>query len=209
MTWTRNTVLIICALLAAGGCTLTPYENPNLGVDYESDHIKMAVKPRYKSIAVLPFFNDTESGHASKFARRSFFGNLAATKHYDLQPMRETDKILQKLPRKTLDPKEYKKLGKSLKTDLLAFGRVKEQTHAYGFVYAKTTVGVEISLVDAKTGETVWRADDERTRRIGGIDPFALYVTHSEDYLWARNVLNRYDELFRDMMLVLPDRSVK
>ena len=190
------------------GCTLTVYENPYLGIQYESDHIKMAVKPRYKSIAILPFFNFEKFIHGAEFARRSLFGNIASTKHYDLIPMRDIDNVTDKLPRKILEPKNYKKLAKYIDADLFCYGWVEEQNNSYGVVYASTTVRVKIELLDTKTGEVVWKANDERSRSIGGIGPYAMYKTHTEDYFWARNILNRYDELFRDMMLVLPDRSV-
>ncbi len=190
------------------GCQLTPYENPYLGVNYDSDHIKMAVKSTYKSIAVLPFFNNHKYIHGAVYARRAFYANLAATKNYDLVPMREIDMILKKLPRKILEPKNYKKLAKYIDADLFCYGWVEEQDHSYGVVYSSTEVRAKVKLIDSKTGEVVWQAEDSRSRTVGGIDPYALYTTHSEDYYWARNILNRYDELFRDMMLVLPDRSV-
>jgi len=196
------------AALLITGCQLTSYENPYLGVNYDSDHIKMAIKSTYKSIAVLPFFNNQKFIHGAKYARRSFYANLASMKHYDLVPLDEIDGILKKLPRKILDPKNCKKLAKYIKADLFCYGWVEEQEHSYGLVYASTTVRVKINIVDAKTGKVVWKANDERSRTVGGIDPYALYKTHSEDYYWARNILNRYDELFRDMMLALPDRSV-
>ena len=199
---------MFCAVVLITGCTLTPYENPYLGIQYDSDHIKMAVKPRYKSIAILPFINVEKYIHGSKFARRSLFAHIASTKHYDLVPMDEIDMVLKKLPRDTLDPKRYKRLSKHLDADLFAYGRVEEQDHSYGGIFASTKVRAKVALFDSQTGEVVWQAHDERKRTVGGIGPFALYKTHMEDYFRARNILNRYDELFRDMMIVLPDRSV-
>ncbi|RLD09201.1 MAG: hypothetical protein DRI44_09005 [Chlamydiae bacterium] len=202
-------LFLISILLIIAGCnTLTVYENPYLGIQYESNHIKMAVESNYKSIAILPFFNSEKYIHGSKFARRSFYGNLASTKHYDLIPIREIDNTLKRLPKKILYPKYYKKLADHIHADLFCYGWVEEQKHSYRVVYASTSVRVKIELLDTKTGEIVWKAEDERSRSIGGIDPFALYKTHVEDYFWSRNILNRYDELFRDMMLVLPDCSV-
>ena len=201
-------LFVFVIVFLATGCTLTVYENPYLGVQYKSNHIKMAVKSEYKSIAVLPFFNSEKFLHGSKFARRSFYGHLAASKNYDLIPMRKIDSILRKLPTKILYPENYKKLAKYIDADLFCYGWVEEQKNSYGVFYASTIVRVKIELLDTKTGEIVWEANDERERTIGGIGPYSLYKTHMEDYFWARNILNRYDELFRDMMLVLPDRSV-
>jgi hypothetical protein len=203
-----KTLLFFLIVLITAGCTLTVYENPYLGIDYESDHRKMAIESTYRSIAILPFFNSEKALHGAKFARRSLYGNIASSKNYDLIPMREIDNIVKKLPTKILYPKNYKKLAKYIDADLFCYGWVEKQENSYGVFYASTIVRVKIELLDTKTGEVVWKANDERSRRVGGIGPYAMYKTHMEDYFWARNILNRYDELFRDMMLVLPDRSV-
>lgn len=199
--------LIILLLLAIGGCALAPYENPHQSVDFDSDHIRMAIRPQYQSIAVMPFFNDSDYPNAADFARRSFYGALATHTRYDLQHHEVTDRILRRLPRSDRRPEAYATLAQHLGTDLIAFGHIKEQRHSYGLVYAVSKVHVRIVLVDARSGDTVWRAEDSRRRLTGGIDPFALIVTWNTEHMWAREVLNRYDELFRDMMIVLPNRT--
>ncbi|MCK5851583.1 DUF799 family lipoprotein [bacterium] len=203
-----KTLFVLSIIFIMAGCALTVYENPYLGINYESDHRKMAIESTYKSIAILPFFNPEKALHGSENARRSLYGNLASTKHYDLIPIRKIDKAIKKLPTKILYPENYKKLNKYIKADLFCYGWVEKQENSYGVFYASTSVRVKIELLDTKTGEIVWKANDERTRRVGGIGPYAIYKTHMEDYFWARNILNRYDEFFRDMMFVLPDRSV-
>ena len=203
-----NTLFVLSIIFIMTGCALTVYENPHLGIQFESDHHKMAIKSTYRSIAILPFFNTEKALHGSENARRSLYGNLASTKHYDLIPIRKIDNALKKLPTKILYPENYKKLTEYIKADLFCYGWVEEQKNSFAIIYASTTVRVKIELLDTKTGEVVWKANDERSRSVGGIDPYAMYKTHIEDYFWSRNILNRYDELFRDMMIVLPDRSV-
>jgi len=200
--------LTLLIVILTAGCTLTVYENPYLGIDYESNHRKMAIESTYRSIAILPFFNPEKYLHGAESARRSLYGNLAADKHYDLISIRKIDNIVEKLPTKILDPKNYKKLAEYIDADLFCYGWIEKQENSYAGFYASTIVQVKIELLDTKTGEVVWKANDERSRSVGGIGPYAMYKAHMEDYFWARNVLNRYDELFRDMMLVLPDRSV-
>ena len=207
----KQLILIVAVIIAAalGGCAQAPYENPIQAVTYQSDHIAMAVRSTYASVAVLPFVNDSKYVSASLFARRSFFGQLASRKNYALQPMHVTDALLKTLPRSALDPRNAVALGKTLKTDLIVFGEVKEELHTWGLVYAKTFVLAKISFVDAKDGREVWMSEDSRARLTGGIDPFAMIVSYDTEYMWAREVLNRYDELFRDMMEAVPDCTVE
>ncbi len=202
------TATIIC--LGIIGCSISDRENPYGAVNYQSDHMNLAVSPKYNSVAILPFENKTRYKTAPIQARRIFFGNFAATKNYVLQPIRETDRLLKEhhVKAEEITDKNYKRLGQALGCDMLIFGRVNEYFHKYRVVYSQTLVDVVIVAVDAKTGKKVWWSQDAREQKYGGIDPYALYVAHKNEYMWSRNILNRYDELFRDMMLVFPDRPV-
>lgn len=193
-------------VIGLSGCSVPSGEQLHKAVNWNKDHIKMAVRPRYRSIAVMPFFNRTDNARAARYARQSFYGNLAAAKDYELQPLYQTDKLIANLPRKSLEPDNYKELHSILNTDLLAFGEVKEQSHLYGLVFSRNKVSARVYLVDAETGDTVWVSEDSRGRSLMGIS--FLSMAENEG-MWAREVHNRYDELFRDMMIVLPNRSAE
>lgn len=190
---------------ALAGCAAISNEHVHHGVEYQSDHVAIAVRGQYRTVAVLPFFNETEYANAGRYARRSFYGALAAYKNYTLQPMAETDARIKHLPRKALDPGEYQELAGVLGTDLIVFGWVKRQLHSYGVVYGRSAVTVRIAFVDARSGQIVWESTDARTRMLMGISLISIY---DNEYMWAREVINRYDELFRDMMTALPDMNV-
>ncbi len=198
-------ILLMAAAAALAGCALISNENLHHAVEFDSDHAAIAVRAQYRTVAVLPFFNQTEYASAGKYARRSFYGALAAYKNYTLQPLAETDTRLKSLPRKALDPQEYQELARALGTDLIAFGWVERQMHSYAVVYGRNAVTVRIAFVDARTGTTVWESTDARTRMLMGISVISLF---DNEYMWAREIVNRYDELFRDMMTSLPDTSV-
>ncbi len=197
---------VIAVGLVLSGCAVSRRENLYEAVNWNTDHIKMAVRPSYRSIAVLPFFNKSGSQSASTFARRSFYGKLAASKDYTLPPLSRTDAILKTLPRKAIDPKEFAALFQALQTDLLCFGEVLEQSHSYGFFFSYNKVTARVILVDARTGQTVWESNDSRSKSLVGLSFISIYENEA---MWAREVCNRYDELFRDMMAVLPNRSVE
>lgn len=194
------------AALAFSGCALFNNEHAYDTVESRLDHVKFAVKPEYRSIAVLPFFNDAGSPNAALYARRAFYGALAGYKNYQLKTLKETDDVMAGLTRTMLDPEEFETLGRNLKTDLLAFGWVVRQRHRYGLIYNRSLVEARIILIDARTGQKVFEAEDYRSRLLMG---FSLVSMFEDEYMWAREVNNRYAELFRDMMQDLPDRLVK
>ena len=202
--------LFSCLIFFGCAFSVTDRENPYGAVNYQSDHINLAIYPKYDSIAVLPFENQSKFKTAPIQARRMFLGNFAATKSYDIQSIRETDYLLKQIQISSneLVKSNYKKLGKALGVDLLVFGRIIEYYHKYRVIYSQTFVKVVIVVVDSKTGKTVWWSEDSREQKYGGIGPYGLYVAHKNEYMWSRNILNRYDELFRDMMLVFPDKPL-
>jgi TolB-like protein len=188
------------------GCAVVTNEHVHDTVEATHDHAVMAIAPKYRSVAVLPFFNETGSATADMYARHSFASKLVAHKNYTVLPLKETDAILARLPRSAVDLKEYKTLGENLHADLLAFGWALEQTHSFGFVYNRNAIRARVALVDAQTGKVVFDAEDTRSRLLIG---FSLITMIEDEYMWAREVNNRYDELFRDMMPELPDRILK
>lgn len=201
----RILVVLMLGGLLLSGCAAISSEHVHDAVNYESDHVAMAVRAQYHTVAILPFFNETTYPNAGRYARRSFYGAMAAYKNYQLQPLAETDARIRDLPRKALDPAEYQELARVLGTDLIVFGWVQRQMHSYGVVYGRNAVTVRIAFVDARTGQIVWEATDSRSRLLMGISFISIF---DNEYMWAREVMNRYDELFRDMMQAIPDRSV-
>lgn len=201
----RAVYVIVSAAALLAGCAAISNENIHHGVAYQSDHVAIAVRGQYRTVAVLPFFNETAYANAGRYARRSFYGALAAYKNYTLQPMADTDARIRNLPRKALDPAEYQDLARALGTDLIVFGWVKRQLHSYGVVYGRNAVTVRIAFVDARTGQIVWESTESRSRLLMGISMISIF---DNEYMWAREVINRYDELFRDMMTALADMNV-
>ena len=202
--------IFICCLLFGCAFSLTDRENPYGAVDYQSDHVNLAIYPKYDSLAVLPFENMSRFKTAPIQARRMFLGNLAAAKSYKIQSIRKTDSLLKTFSINTnsLVKSNYKKLGRVLGCDLIVFGKVIQYYHKYRLIYSKTCVKVVIAVVETKTGKTVWWSEDSREQKYGGICPYGLYVANKNEYMWSRNILNRFDELFRDMMLVFPDKPL-
>lgn len=195
-------ILLAAASIVLFGCARGAYENIHEEVVMNTrNHINLAVTPKYTTIAVMPFINNSGAKNASTYARRSFYGNLVSYKNWNVQPMGETDNRLSKLTRRDLDESAAGRMKSALGVDLVCYGEVKEQCSRYGLVFSYNSVTVRIAFYDAATGEKVWEAEDFRDSLVMGVSFMYMY---ERDVMWAREIHNRYDELFRDMMQQFP-----
>ncbi|MBR5901565.1 DUF799 family lipoprotein [bacterium] len=195
-------ILLAAASIMLFGCAKGAYENIHEGVVMNArDQIGLAVQPKYTTIAVMPFINNSGVKNANTYARRSFFGNLVSYKNWNVQPMAETDNRLSKATRRELDESSAGKMKSILGTDLVCYGEVKEQCSRYGLVFSYNSVTVRVAFYDASTGAKVWEAEDFRDSLVMGVSFMYMY---EREVMWAREIHNRYDELFRDMMQQFP-----
>ena len=195
-------ILLAAASVMLFGCAKATMENIHEGVVMNTrNHINLAVTPKYTTIAVMPFINNSGVKNANTYARRSFYGNLVSYKNWNVQPMAETDNRLSSLTRRDLDESAAGRMKSALGTDLVCYGEVKEQCSRYGLVFSYNSVTVRVAFYDASTGAKVWEAEDFRDSLVMGISFMYMY---ERDVFWAREIHNRYDELFRDMMQQFP-----
>ncbi|MBR5624488.1 DUF799 family lipoprotein [bacterium] len=195
-------ILLAAVSIMLFGCAKGAYENIHEGVVMNArDQISLAVQPKYTTIAVMPFINNSGTKNANTYARRSFFGNLVSYKNWNVQPMAETDNRLAKATRRELDESNAGKMKSILGCDLVCYGEVKEQCSRYGLVFSYNSVTARVAFYDASTGAKVWEAEDFRDSLVMGISFIYMY---EREVMWAREVHNRYDELFRDMMQQFP-----
>ena len=125
-TYRLNSLAALAVAALIGGCALAPYENPIEAINYSSDHVALAVKGQYRSIAVLPFKNDSPYETADEFARRTFVAQLTSHKSYDVQRTSHTDARLKDLTRAAIDQKNWQELESAVNADMLVFGHVLE-----------------------------------------------------------------------------------
>lgn len=195
-------ILSLVILFTLAACSQGAYENihDSVGVTLRN-HSALAINPSFTKIAIMPFRNTTDQKNAAKFARRSFYGNLVSYRNWNVQPIAETDKRLAAATRRDAEEGNATAVGNLLGVDLVCYGEVTEQVSRYGLVYSYNSVTARIAMYNAQTGEKVWEAQDFRDSLVMGISFMYMY---ERDFMWAREIHNRYDELFRDMVQQFP-----
>ncbi len=118
---------------------------------------------RNQTVAILPIeVSDPDQKDAATIFRRSLYANLVQGK-FNVQERYVVDSLL--LRAGLTDPSHYRKvgisrLGEILGADAIVFGKVDKVERAYLVVHSSINVGVSAEMVDARTGETLWLAED-------------------------------------------------
>jgi hypothetical protein len=128
-----------------------------------------------KSIAILPFGNQTESEGIAEIVRTTFYSHLSAQPYKDIE-LYEVDRKL-----KRYDLPEYEKFGKAsakkagriLRCDAVVVGEVTEFQKVYAGLYSQMAVGASIAVWDTRTGKKIW-SDEHVTRSHEGGIPLAI-----------------------------------
>lgn len=187
-----------------------------------------------KTVAVLPFRSLVGSGRVegSRFLfnlfggekaenpqvleesmRRAFFGQFAQLE-FDHVKISLVDRVLKK---EGLDSWEKiravspGRLGELLGADALIFGQVTHFDYYYALLYTQLAVGLSLEMVEAKSGETLWRVRDARRDHTVRIvyDPIALAVGLFQAGFSLRpiNMMRAMDEICRELAGTIPPPS--
>ena len=195
-------------------------------------HISPALKENPpKSVALLPFRSLVEEGriegsrsffnfltgkkevhpeHLEQRMRQSFFGQFSQLEFNHVKLSR-VDRVLK---REDLDSWEKfrsvppQRLGELLGADALIFGEVTHFDYYYAFLYSQLAVGLSLEMVDARTGEVLWRVHDARRDHTVRVvyDPIAVVVGLVQIGFAMRpiNMMRAMDEISRELVGTIP-----
>ncbi len=163
-------VIVIC-LSILSGC------GSHLGLvkDNDDDAQRIIVRNPPKSIAILPFGNQTESEDIHEFVRTTFYSHLCAQPYKDIE-LHEVDRKLRYhnlTHYADLSQKSARRLGQILGCDAVVVGTVTEYQRLYAGLYSQIAVGASIAVWDTRSGKRIW-TDEHVTRQHEGGIPLAL-----------------------------------
>jgi hypothetical protein len=128
-----------------------------------------------KSIAILPFGNQTDSEDIDEIVRTTFYSHLSAQPYKDIE-LYEVDRKLRRynlMDYKKLSDISAKRLGRILNCDAVVIGEVTEFQKLYAGIYSQMAVGATITVWDTRTGKKIW-SDEHVTRSHEGGIPLAI-----------------------------------
>ena len=143
--------------------------------DNEDSAQRVILRNAPKSIAILPFGNQTENENLDEFVRKTFYGHLSAAPYKDIE-LHEVDRKLRRynlMNYEKLCKVSAKRLGRILRCDAVVLGEVTEYQRLFVGLYSQMAVGASISVWDTRTGKKIW-SDEHVTRNHEGGIPLAL-----------------------------------
>ena len=162
---------IIIGLFILNGCgAKVPFIN-----DSDDSTQKVIHRNPPKSIAILPFANQTESDGINEIVRSNLYSHLSTQPYKDIE-LYEVDRKLRRYNMKNyekLTDKSAKRLGRILHCDAVVVGEVTEFQRLYAGIYSQLAVGASITVWDTRTGEKIW-SDAHVTRNHEGGIPLAI-----------------------------------
>lgn len=128
-----------------------------------------------RTIAILPFKNQTDNKEIPTVLRRAVFSNLSL-KGYDLIKLNQVDQRLKMASyhTKDIDNIGHYKLGRILNADALMYGTVTKCSKLFGVVYSRISIGAEMEMVDTSNSKIIWEANHEE-RTHSGTPPFSPF----------------------------------
>ena len=208
-------ILLICAV---SGCVSTQKTQiaPQISELFKGKHKVSDYMEGHqpKTVAVLPFVNKTKSDEAFEIVRKSFYNHFSSLPYVD----RELYKVDEMLKKAGIDTPEKvaqsdsKKLGDILNTDAVIYGEITHYDRIFAGVYSQIAVGAHVRMVDVKTNNLLWEAENVTRKHQGGISttPVGLILTAISAAMNVRQIelLRAGDDLFRDMVKTLPAPTI-
>ena len=131
-----------------------------------------------KIVATLPFTNETEIGNLDQLVREGFYKHFSVRNFFDIE-IKEVDGIIEVLKEvegrdfHSLSPRE---LGEFLRCDAVVYGRITKFKRIFLLIYAQMLIEAEIKIVEAESGNELWKHTFSKRFHEGGVPtgPFGV-----------------------------------
>jgi len=138
--------------------------------------------------------------------RRSFYSHLSPQKKRDVE-LALVDHVIASLPKNNLQ--DYREIGNQLQCDALLVGVVTEYDQGYFGLYSRVSVGAEVKLISASSGQILWEGHHVAESH-GGSVPLtpigaALSIVSAISNVQSEQVYRVTDDLARRLVATIPD----
>lgn len=200
---------LILLFLALSSC--------NYYQEFSQPEITTSLAPKeslIRTIAILPFKNQTDNEEIPTIMRDAVFRNLSL-KGYDLIKLKQIDQRLKMASYHTneINTMGNYKLGRILEADALMYGTVTKCSKLFSVVYSRITIAAELELVDTSDSKTIWKANHEELTHSGTppMSPFAIpeKIIASSINVRDKVIVDTADTLAKKLVKGIPERDIQ
>jgi len=222
-----NLVILSATALAVSGCIGPSYLDTKNGDPKDSasnpfGEVSYHVYDSYTNeppncVAILPFTHSVKNGTSStkitldnvEVVRKALYAHLAPQGKKDVELPR-IDFVLENIPKS--QRQNYALIGKKLDCDALIIGNVSAFGSQYIGVYSKVSVGAQMRMIRASTGEPLWEGN-HLAETHGGSFPLSPIGLATGILDAAMNVdeeqtFRVVDDLARRLVHTIPDNRI-
>ncbi len=198
----RNLILLFLALSSC-----------NYYQEFSQPVITTSMVPKesqIRTIAILPFKNQSENEEISKILREAVFRNLSL-KGYDLIKIKQIDQRLEMASYHADDINTMGnyKLGRILEADALMYGTITKCAKLFYVVHSRIAISAELELIDTFATKTIWKANHEELTHSGTppMSPFAIPEKIIESSINVRDkvIIDTADTLAKKLVKDIPE----
>ena len=204
-----RTASLICLplLLFMVSCSVLP--SPKQEVTVGPSRIRDYQRP--VTVVVMPFLNLTGDQDLHRLVRKSFYNHISSKNYRDIE-LNDVDLILKTHSEnhsRTWEDLPPSDLGDLFHADFIIFGKVLEYRKIFAGIYSQIALKVGIEMVEAKSGEGVWRKTLIKRSHDGGV-PFDLFgiipaALRSGLHMTHERTMDLIERVNRDMVSEMPD----
>lgn len=147
----------------------------------KKSEIVLSSKELPRTVAVLPFGNETDEVGISGQVRKSFSNHFSSKPYQKIETYIVDEKIAQmeKTTGKTVFDIAPQDAAKALDADGLLYGKVTDFKKVYALAYSQIGAEAEVWMVNARTGEEVFRFKEAVRYHEGGVplSPIGVIIT--------------------------------
>ncbi len=207
------TFFISSCLVATKGTKISPQVTTLFEGEYKVDPYFEKNKPR--TVAVLPFVNNTAGQQGSEAVRRGFFNHFSSLPYKEMKTYTIDDRLGKAglTDPKVIARKSPQELGKILDVDAVIYGDISNFDKLFLAMYSQVSVGAELRMYETKTGHFLWSGKHVARIHEGGIsiNPVGIVATIIATSINLRDIqlLRACDDLFREMVKTIPAPSLE
>lgn len=129
-----------------------------------------------RQVAVLPFANETDVPGLDTMVRRNFANHFSSKSFQDVKLPIVDEKLvlLEKSSGQPVQDRTPKELAVALGVDGLLYGKVTDYTKLYAGVYSQLGIEAEVWLINAHSGQEIFRLRESVRYHEGGVPTSAL-----------------------------------